>query len=45
VFGKAKTARPRTRRRIAQPALIDPDKLWESHIGWLREATAERIAA
>jgi signal peptidase len=45
VFGNAKTVRPRTRRRIVQPATIDPVELWESHIGWLREATAERIAA
>jgi signal peptidase len=45
VFGNAKTARPRTRRRIAQPVMIDPEELWESHIGWLGEATAERIAA
>lgn len=45
VFGNAKTARPRTRRRTAQPVMIDTEALWESHIGWLREATAERIAA
>ena len=45
VFGNAKTARPRTRRRTVHPAMIDPEELWESHIGWLREATAERIAA
>lgn len=45
VFGNAKTARPRKRRRTAQPMMIGPDELWESHIGWLREANAERIAA
>ena len=45
VFANAKTARPRTRRRTAQPATLDADELWESHVGWLREATARGIAA
>ena len=45
VFANLKTAGPRTRRRTAQLVTIDPDELWESHIGWLREATARRIAA
>jgi signal peptidase I len=45
VFGKSKTGRARTRRSIRQPATIDPDELWASHIGWLREASPERIAA
>ncbi len=45
VFGNAKTARPRTRRKTAPLARIDPDELWASHMGWLREATAGRIAA
>jgi signal peptidase len=45
VFANAKTARPRSRRRTANLATIEPDELWESHVGWLREATARRIAA
>jgi signal peptidase I len=45
VFGNAKTMRPRTRRQPAVVARIDPDELWASHMGWLREATASRIAA
>ena len=44
VFGNSKVARPRTRLRV-QPVAIDHDELWASHIGWLREATASRIAA
>jgi signal peptidase len=48
VFGNAKAMRPRTRRRQAAPATAtgnDPDELWASHMGWLRESTARRIAA
>jgi signal peptidase len=44
VFGNSKAAGPR-RRRIVLPAAVDHDELWASHIGWLREATAGRIAA
>ena len=45
VFGNAKVMRPRTRRQTAPLAMIDPDELWASHMGWLSEATAGRIAA
>ena len=45
VFGNAKAMRPRTRRQTAPVSGIDPDELWASHMGWLREATASRIAA
>ena len=46
VFGNAKAMRPRGRRRT-EPVVtaIDPEELWASHMGWLREATASRIAA
>ena len=45
IFGNAKAVRPKTRRRTAPVFRIDSDELWASHIGWLREATADRIAA
>jgi signal peptidase len=45
VFSNTKAMRPRSRRQTAQVARIDPDELWASHMGWLREATASRIAA
>ena len=45
VFGNAKMPRPRTRRQNAPLVRIDTDELWASHIGWLREATANQIAA
>ena len=45
VFGNAKVMRPRTRRQMTPLARIDPDELWASHMGWLREATAGRVAA
>jgi len=45
VFGNAKAKRRQTRRETAPVAWIDPDELWASHLGWLREATASRIAA
>jgi len=45
VFGNAKTTRPRTSRQTAPLATIDSEELWASHMGWLREATAGRIAA
>ena len=45
VFGNVKAMRPRTRRQTAPVTTIDPDELWASHMGWLREATASRIAA
>lgn len=45
VFGNAKSLRPRTRRQTAPVSRIDPDELWATHMGWLREATANRIAA
>lgn len=44
IFGNSKLMRPRTRRQ-ARPATIDHEELWASHIGWLRESTARRIAA
>jgi signal peptidase I len=45
VFGNAKSTRPRTRRQTAPVSSIDPEELWASHVGWLREANASRIAA
>ena len=42
VFGNAKPRRKRVRRQ-ADP--IDPEELWASHVGWLRESTARRIVA
>ena len=45
IFGNTKAMRPRTRRQTAPVTKIDPDELWASHMGWLREATASRIAA
>jgi signal peptidase len=45
VFGNATAKGPRKRRQIAPVARIDTDELWASHVGWLREATAGRIAA
>ncbi len=45
VFSNTKPMRPRSRRQTAQVASIDPDELWAIHMGWLREATASRIAA
>ena len=45
VFGNAKSMRPRIRRQTAPVSRIDPEELWASHMGWLREATASRIAA
>ena len=45
IFGNTNAMRPRTRRKTAPVTKIDPDELWASHIGWLREATASRIAA
>lgn len=45
IFGNVKVMRPRTRRKTAMVSSIDPDELWASHMGWLREATASRIAA
>ena len=45
LFGNLKTMRPRTRRQTVTVSRIDPDELWASHMGWLREATAGRIAA
>lgn len=44
IFGNSKLMRPRTRRQ-ARPVTIDHEELWASHIGWLRESTARRIAA
>ena len=32
-------------QQTAPVTKIDPDELWASHMGWLREATASRIAA
>jgi signal peptidase len=46
VFGNRKVMRPRARRVQTAPiTTIDPEELWASHMGWLREATASRIAA
>jgi signal peptidase I len=45
VFGNVKLKRPRNRRNTATVSRIDPDELWATHMGWLREATASRIAA
>jgi signal peptidase I len=45
VLGNSKM-RLRTRRKTAaRPAAIDHEELWASHIGWLQESTARRIAA
>lgn len=44
IFGNTKAMRHR-RRQTAPVTKIDPDELWASHMGWLREATASRIAA
>jgi signal peptidase len=45
VFSNTRSKLPRTRRQTAPVARIDPDEVWASHVGWLREATASRIAA
>jgi signal peptidase len=45
VFSNTKSKRPRSRRQTAPVARIDADEVWASHMGWLREATASRIAA
>jgi len=45
IFSNTKGLRSRARRKPATANAIDPDELWASHIGWLREATASRIAA
>lgn len=45
LFGNAKSMRPRTSRQTAPVSGIDPEELWASHMGWLREATASQIAA
>ena len=45
IFGNATAFRPRTRRRAGGPVAIDHEELWATHLGWLREATARRIAA
>lgn len=45
VFSNAKVMRPRNRRQARQPVAIDHDELWATHIGWLRESTARRVAA
>lgn len=45
VFGNARPARTRRQRTVPVTGPIDPDELWASHIGWLREATARRVAA
>jgi signal peptidase I len=42
VFGNTTARRPRQRRRAEA---IDAEELWTAHMGWLREATARRIAA
>ena len=44
VFGNTKAASPRRRKVIAPISRIDPDELWENHMGWLREATARQVA-
>jgi signal peptidase len=45
IFVNATTKRPRSRRQDARLVSIDTEALWASHMGWLREATANRIAA
>lgn len=45
LLGNTKPMRPRVRRQPARPAMIDHEELWSSHLGWLRESTARRIAA
>lgn len=45
IFGNTKVLRPRARPQTAPVSRIDPDEVWASHMGWLREATASRIAA
>ena len=44
VFGNTKAVRPRRRKAMAPISRIDPDELWENHMGWLREATARQVA-
>ena len=45
IFGNTKGMRSRTRHQPKRVTAIDPDELWASHMGWLRESTANRIAA
>jgi len=45
VLGNSKATRPRARRNAPQPVRVDHEELWASHLGWLRESTARRIAA
>ena len=45
VFSNTKAVRPHNRRQTIPVSGIDPEELWASHMGWLREATASRIAA
>jgi len=46
VLGNSKAMRPgRRRKAAARTAAIDHEELWASHLGWLRESTARRIAA
>jgi signal peptidase len=45
IVGNVKVMRSPTRRQTATVSRIDQDELWASHMGWLREATASRIAA
>ena len=45
VFGNTKAMRPRTRRQPKRAVRTDHEELWASHLGWLREATARRVAA
>lgn len=44
-LGNLRIAWPRARQTAPVVVAIDPDELWASHIGWLREATARRVAA
>jgi signal peptidase len=47
VFGNVAVARPAKRRArpAARVVTIDPDEVWASHMGWLREATVRETAA
>jgi signal peptidase len=46
VLGNSTMMRPRKRRKAAaQPAAIEHEELWASHLGWLRESTVRRTAA
>jgi signal peptidase len=45
VFGNTRAMHPRTRRQPKRAVRTEGEELWASHLGWLREATARRVAA